>query len=69
MPGMSGLEVANRVKKLDPDVPVVLVTGWEVAIEPAQLEAAGVSGLLHKPFRIEQLTDIINSAASRQSAS
>ncbi len=69
MPGMSGLEVANRVKKLDPDVPVVLVTGWEVAIEPAQLEAAGVSGLLHKPFRIEQLTDIINSAATRQSTS
>jgi len=69
MPGMSGLEVASRVKKLDPDVPVVLVTGWEVTIEPAQLEAAGVSGLLHKPFRIEQLTDIINSTSSRQSAS
>ncbi|MEA3296996.1 MAG: response regulator, partial [candidate division Zixibacteria bacterium] len=30
MPGISGLDVARRMKMLDPDVPIVLVTGWEV---------------------------------------
>ncbi len=63
MPGMSGLEAAAEIRKIQPSVPVVLVTGWEVNTDPAQLEAAGITEVLYKPFRIEQLTDIIRSAA------
>lgn len=62
MPGMSGLEAAAEIRKLQPATPIVLVTGWEVTTEPAQLEAAGIVDVLYKPFRIEQLTDIIRSA-------
>jgi len=63
MPGMSGLEAAGEIRKVQPGVPVVLVTGWEVNIDPARLEAAGITSVLYKPFRIEQLTDIIKSAS------
>ncbi|HKK20637.1 MAG TPA: response regulator, partial [candidate division Zixibacteria bacterium] len=64
MPGMSGLEMAREIKKRKPDIPIVLITGWEVNLSPAQLEAAGITNVLYKPFRIEQLTDIIASIAS-----
>lgn len=61
MPGLSGLEIAHEVRKKKPDLPIVLVTGWEVNISKERLEVAGITRVLYKPFRIEQLTDIISS--------
>ncbi len=62
MPGMSGLEVARAAKRLQPQTPVVLVTGWEAKLDPAQYATSGVVEVLYKPFRIEQLTEIIQNA-------
>lgn len=67
MPGMSGLEVARRIRRLHPQTPIVLVTGWEVNIAQGELEAAGIRQVLYKPFRIEQLTEIIQSAVLSKS--
>ena len=64
MPGMSGLEMAREIRKKKPNLPIVLITGWEVNLSPAQLDAAGITNVLYKPFRIEQLTDIIASLAA-----
>ncbi|RKX24488.1 MAG: sigma-54-dependent Fis family transcriptional regulator, partial [Candidatus Zixiibacteriota bacterium] len=61
MPGMSGLEVAARIRKIAPDTPIVLVTGWGVDIDTSQLEAIGIKDVLYKPFRIEHLTEKIQS--------
>ena len=33
MPGISGLEMAGRMKKIKPSVPVMLLTGWDVGLE------------------------------------
>ena len=66
MPGMSGLETARRIHRLHPQTPIVLVTGWEANISPAELESAGIADVLYKPFRIEQLTKVIQSVVSPQ---
>jgi hypothetical protein len=42
------------------------VTGWQGRIEKDQLRASGVTRVLYKPFRIEQLTEIIASAVPHQ---
>lgn len=63
MPEMSGLEVAARIRKIAPNLPIVLVTGWEVDIDTAKLEAIGIEDVLYKPFRIEHLTEKIQSLA------
>ena len=68
MPGMSGLELAARIKQDQRETPSILVTGWEVTIPEIQLEAAGITGILHKPFRIEQLTEIIGASSKRSHA-
>jgi CheY-like chemotaxis protein len=68
MPDMSGLEVARRVKVIQPDTPIILVTGWEVTIDRARLEEAGISEVLYKPFRIEQLTSLVKSTAVSRSS-
>ena len=55
MPGMSGLEVAERVKASQPWLPVVIVTGYGTDAYEARAEAAGVSGFLRKPLSPEMI--------------
>jgi CheY-like chemotaxis protein len=50
MPGMSGLEVAERVKAKRPWTPVVIITGYGTAESEARAEKAGVREFLHKPL-------------------
>jgi len=60
MPGMDGLEVARRVKEMNPWLPVVVVTGYGTEANEAQAEEIGVSGFLHKPLSpevIERITE------------
>jgi CheY-like chemotaxis protein/GAF domain-containing protein len=61
MPGMSGLELAARLKAVSGDTPIIMITGWGVQIESERLARAGVDHILHKPFRLEQLSEIINN--------
>ncbi len=61
MPEMSGLEVGRRIHERWPEIPIVLITGWESEISGDELARAGIRHVLHKPFRMEQLTDLIDS--------
>ncbi len=50
MPGVSGIEVLKRIRQIDPDARVIVITGhgeMEAAIEALQLEA---SDFLNKPI-------------------
>lgn len=55
MPGISGLEVAERVKARQPWLPVVIVTGYGTGANQERAEAAGVSGFLRKPLSPEMI--------------
>ena len=57
MPGMSGLELADRIAARHPGVPVLFVSGYaEDAAENRLLRSAGRE-LLGKPFRPQQLVE------------
>ena len=55
MPGIDGLAVIREAKRLNADLPVIVVTGF--SSESAAIEALnlGVAGYLTKPFRIAQV--------------
>ena len=57
MPGMNGLEVAERVKARQPWTPVVIVTGYGSHTSEERARAAGVSDFLHKPLSPEMIED------------
>jgi CheY-like chemotaxis protein len=59
MPRMSGWELATRIKALSPDTPIILITGWGVAVNEENMKRAGVDFVLRKPFRLEQLSEMI----------
>ena len=56
MPGMDGLEVAEKVRARRPWTPVVIITGYGTEAAEARAEAAGVSNFLHKPLTPEMIT-------------
>ena len=68
MPGMSGLEMAERVKARRPWLPVVIVTGYGSPGNEARAEAAGVSGFLRKPLSPEMIEESAEKALSEASA-
>jgi CheY-like chemotaxis protein len=59
MPGMSGLEVAKRVKEIDEGIAVVLVTGWMMEVDEEEAREQGVDSLLPKPFDFDDLCEAI----------
>lgn len=62
MPGMSGWEVAAEIKKSHPQLPVILVTGWNLNLTPRELRSRGVDYLLKKPFSISQVAESVVGA-------
>jgi len=72
MPDLSGWEVSQRIHELQPNTPVVLMTGWAAEIEPSRLAENQVQAMLAKPFRGEQLLAVIDKVlrekAGRQKA-
>jgi CheY-like chemotaxis protein len=59
MPGMSGYQVAEEIKKLNSLVPVFLITGWQVHLSEEQLGTSGIDLVLNKPFQLHQVLDLV----------
>lgn len=55
MPDISGRQVARAIKSDNPMIPVLLITGWGVQLDPLELEKDGVDGLIAKPFKSEEI--------------
>ncbi len=62
MPGMSGLEVAERIKARQPWTPVVIITGYGNDAAETRAKAAGVANFLHKPLSPELIEGSANDA-------
>jgi CheY-like chemotaxis protein len=66
MPGMSGGQLAQAVRMLIPDIPVVFVTGHNADAAVEQLRRDGGAILLPKPYRRHALAAAIESALGRR---
>jgi DNA-binding NtrC family response regulator len=57
MPGMDGVELAERVKASQPWTPVVIITGYGTTENEARAKAAGVSEFVRKPLSPEMIEE------------
>ena len=64
MPGMSGLEVAERVRTKQPWMPVLIVTGYGSDESEARAKAAGVTEFLCKPLSPEMIESSVAAAVA-----
>jgi len=67
MSGISGWEVSKKVKELNPQMPVALITGWEVQLDEEKKRTHGVDFILSKPFKIDQVTKLVQEGISKNS--
>ena len=67
MPGMDGIETLRRIRAIDKQVPVILVTASALTDENkyAGARALGISGLFPKGSSHEQLSQILQVALRR----
>jgi CheY-like chemotaxis protein/nitrogen-specific signal transduction histidine kinase len=64
MPEMNGWEVARAVRARRPEQPIAFLTGWGQQLDEAQLASLDVRYVLAKPFRREDLRQLVLRAAS-----
>jgi len=61
MPGMSGIDLIVAARRLDPDLPVIVMTAFRPA-DITRLEQGPFTGFLEKPFEFERLCDLVDEA-------
>jgi two-component system, NtrC family, C4-dicarboxylate transport response regulator DctD len=67
LPGMDGMTLLQRIREVDPEVPVILVTGHADVQLAVSAMRAGVYDFLEKPFTVQHLAGIIRRAMDRRS--
>lgn len=66
MPQMNGLEFMDAVIKIDPDIPVVLITGHGDVAMAVDAIRNGAYDFIEKPFQPDDLVDTIKRACEKR---
>ncbi|MFB3826726.1 MAG: response regulator [Bryobacteraceae bacterium] len=66
MPGMSGIEVVGRIHEIDPQIVVVIITGYATIDTAVEAMKSGAYDFLPKPFSPDELRLIVNRGIERR---
>jgi two-component system, NtrC family, C4-dicarboxylate transport response regulator DctD len=67
MPGMDGMTLMGRIHEIDPDIPVILVTGHADVQLAVRAMREGAYDFIEKPFKTQHLADTTARAIDRRS--
>jgi CheY-like chemotaxis protein len=62
MPKMNGLECFTEIKKISPDVKIIMASGFSSDSDVKKLKESGLISYIRKPFRISELVSVIKTA-------
>ena len=68
MPGLSGIEVLQEIKKLQPDIEVMIVTGYGTLRNAQEAIRFGAGDFISKPFNVADIIAIVSKAFERRSS-
>ena len=70
MPNLNGLELISKIKKIRPDIPVFICTGFSEQLTDEEAEALGIAMTVMKPVSLEHLDsavrDVLEKRKNRQ---
>ena len=64
MPGMTGIEVLQGVKKMSPDIPVILITAYGTVNTAVEAMKEGAAEFIMKPFSLDDLETVVKNVIS-----
>ena len=62
LPGMTGLEMLQLIRRQDSHVPVIVMTAFGTVENAVEAMKAGAADFLLKPFSLDHLTTVVNKA-------
>ncbi len=62
MPEMNGIELAGEIRKIDKNIPILVITAYASIESAEEAVSKGVYDYITKPFRKEQILIAINRA-------
>lgn len=66
MPNMTGVVLASQLRRIQPRLPIILMTGYSTLLTPERLEAAGIRQFLLKPTTLHSLGAAVHAVLSVQ---
>ena len=66
MPGMSGLDLLKKLKKIDEDLEVIMITGYGTLASATEAMRNGASAYINKPFNKDELLDVVEEKVKRR---
>jgi len=67
LPNMNGKQLAEQVKKIRPDIPVILITGYGNLVAEEDVSIWGIDDLVIKPFELKELSEVVKRILSKKS--
>jgi two-component system, chemotaxis family, chemotaxis protein CheY len=64
MHGMYGVEVLGKLREINPQLPVIVLTADIQKTTREQVQAAGAAAMIHKPVKKEELVEVLNKVLS-----
>jgi CheY-like chemotaxis protein len=61
MPKMSGLDLLKRLKEKNPELPVVVISGYALDEEGNNLLTSLADGFLNKPFKMSDIEKLLDN--------
>ena len=62
MPGMTGIDLARKIRSIQPDVPIILATGYSGALARETLQELNIFDLIQKPMDFRALALVVGRA-------
>ncbi len=59
MPQMTGATLAQKLKEIRPDIPIILCTGYSETISQEKAESMGIDGFVMKPLSRNELGEVV----------
>lgn len=66
LPIMDGLEILKKIKEIDPDIEVVIVTAYATEASHANAITLGALEYLRKPFLMEEIYELVDRGLRRR---
>ncbi len=66
MPGLSGIDVLREIKKIQPDVEVIVITGYGTLNNAQEAIRFGAGDFISKPFNVADIIAIVSKSFERR---
>ena len=66
MPGLSGIDVLREIKKNNPDIEVMIITGYGTGQNLKEASQLGAGEFITKPFNVPDLINRVNKSLQKR---